>query len=234
MASATRSVFYGFGAYVGQLTGRSTCNWWADDPSKTSTPFDPTTLITVDLAKNPEAVRSKQIPLADLQVDDLPTNGGLTKIGPEWPAGSWINGCWLEKGYYDSLGKGIKPPRLHSTDECREYEMTTVLYWDGPLAGRRFWGHYVEIDSEKGTQALVSIFPPGRSLARNQKATRSIWMDLATQAMAIEAGFTEVGVGNAPKKGALFIEAPTLSVLAMDIVKKPLGWGVDRIPEMPK
>ncbi|MEO8698883.1 MAG: hypothetical protein ABI867_02535 [Kofleriaceae bacterium] len=231
-ASAARSVFYGFGAYVGQLTGATTCNFWADDPSTGAPAFDPTKFIPVDLARNPQACRDGKIAAGDIQCDDAPANGGMTKIGPSWPAGSWINSCWLESDYYSKLKN--KPSRKHATDECYDYELTTVIYWDGPLKGRRFWGHHVEIQSESGTSALVSIYPAGRSQVRGQKPNRSIWMDLAAQAMPIEANFTQVGVGGAAKTGALFIEQPTLHLIAADITKKPIVWGGSHFPRMPR
>jgi hypothetical protein len=228
-SSRSRSVFYGFGAYVGQVTGPTSCKWWAEDPNTLKPPFDPATAVEVNLNYNPRSYLQKKIALAAIQVDNPPVYGGLTKIGPTWPNGLYVNSCWLESGFYNRLAN--RPPRLASYDECREYELTTVIYWEGPLANRRFWGHYVEIEDERaGTNyALVSIWPQGKSLAPNQGPVRSVWMDLSNQ-HPIEAGFTEVGVGAHPKQGALFLDQSTVTSLSLTYTKRPPLSGLEAFP----
>src|SRR5262245_4399852 len=131
MTTASRSVFYCFGAYVGQYTGSTSCRWWPVDPSTIG--YDTTKLVSSNLAHNPQAFRAGAITsIANIEVDDPPAQGGSTKIGPTFPAGSMINGVWVESVHYDRLDPTCKPPRLQPTDHCRAYELTTVLYWDGP------------------------------------------------------------------------------------------------------
>jgi hypothetical protein len=222
--AASRSVFYCFGAYVGQYTGNSSCRWWPVDP--TSINFDQTKLVPSNLASNPNGFRTGALTsITQIEVDDPPGHGGSTKIGPTFPNGSMINGVWVESTHYDHFDPAYKPPRLQPTDHCRAYELTTVYYWGGPHQGHRYWGFYVEIGSEHGNNALVSIWPEGLSSAPGQGAVCSIWLDL-TQQHEIEAGFTEVGVGNAPKAGALFLDATTVQQLTLTTAKRPIIYGV--------
>lgn len=218
----SRTITYGFGSWVGSQTGLTTCGWWPQDPATLNPPFDQTKLISNDLSKNLQAVRNGQITLAQIQVDDAPANGGETKIGPTFPNGSMINGCWLEKGDYDGLPANKKPPRVPADMQCRDYELTTVYYWSGAMANRRFWGFYAEITSEQGSSALVSIWPAGKSLEPGQQPAGSWWLNLPNVAHPIEAGFTQIGTGLAnPKQGALFIDAPTRTSLGLSGPKIP-------------
>ncbi len=222
---ATRTITYGFGSWVGQQSGLTTCGWWPQDPATLNPQFDQAKLITSDLSKNLQAVRNGQITAAQIQVDDPPANGGETKIGPTFPTGSTLNGCWLEKTKYDAL-TGNKPPRVPADTHCRDYELTSVWYWSGTMANRRFWGFYAEIVQEQGGSALVSIWPAGKSLDPGQQAAGSWWCNLATQCHPIEAGFTQIGVGLAsPKQGALFLDAPTRQSYALSGPKLPKSSG---------
>lgn len=225
----TRSIFFGYGGWVGLQSGPTTCSFWPDDPTQIQ--WDARLLIPVDLALNPEAVRAGRVRADAIQVDDKPSDGGLTKLGPTWPTGSTINGVWLESNYYGSLG-AARPPRVPRYMQCREYELTTVLYWDGPLAGRRFWGCHAEITAESGSTATVSIWPAGRSLVPNQQPAGSWSLDLAAVGHPIEPGFTEIGVGSAPKVGALFLDAKTVSALALAGPKLPPTLGGTYFPSM--
>lgn len=228
-ADVTRSIFYGSGAWVGVQTGLTTCSFWPNDPTDPSVGWQQSLLIPIDLSKNPQAVRDKSIAIGDILCDDKPANGGLTKIGPLWPIGSTINGVWIEKAYWDSLGTK-QPARVPKYMDCRDYELTTVLYWDGALAGRRFWGFHAEITAESGTTATVSIYPAGKSTATNVQPAGSWPLDLAMVAHPIEPGFTQVGVGANPKSGALFLDAPTVSALALSGPKIPRSLGAVLYP----
>ena len=230
---ASRSVFYGFGSWVGTQTGSTSCGWWPQDPATLNPPFDQTKLINNDLSKNPQAHVSAGLPVAQIQVDDSPPNGGSTKIGPSWPTGSTINGCWLESTFYNALPQGVKPVRIQTGIQCRDYELTTVRYWSGALTNRRFWGFHVEINSEQAPSALVSIWPAGKSLVPGQLPAMSVWLNLTTQAHPIETGFTQVGVGlQNPKQGALFLDAPTVGSLTLSGPKLPATSGADFFPRM--
>jgi hypothetical protein len=226
-----RTITYGFGSWVGQQTGLTTCGWWAQDPNTLNPPFDANKLISSDLSKNLQAVRNGQISIAQIQVDDAPVNGGETKIGPTFPNGSLINGCWLEKGDYDALPSSKKPPRVPADMQCRDYELTTVWYWSGALANRRFWGFYAEIVQEQAGLANVSVWPAGKSLEPGQGPAGSWWLNLTTVAHPLEAGFTTIwtGLGN-PKQGALFLDAPTRLNLGLAGPKLPRGAGHSVVP----
>jgi hypothetical protein len=226
---SSRSIFYGSGGWVGVQTGLTTCSFWANDPADPSVAWSPNLLIPVDLSKNPQGVRDKSIKADEIQVDDKPANGGLTKIGPVWPIGSTINGVWLESNFWGSLG-AKQPPRVPAYMDCRDYELTTVLYWNTPLANRRFWGFHAEITAETGSTATVSIYPAGKSLAPGVQPAGSWPLDLAMVAHPIEPGFTTIGVGANPKSGALFLDAPTVSALALSGPKVPKSLGAVLYP----
>ena len=229
LPTPTRSVFYGFGAWVGRLDARTTCSWWADDPNNLN--FDSKQLITVDLARNPAAFIRGTIPVEDIQVDDAPCDGGLTKLGPTWPTGSTINGLWLESTFYGNLvDKPSFPQRFMS---CYDYELTTVVYWAMASKGiaQRFWGYHAQISAEQGTLALCTIWAPGTAMT--QRPAGSWWIDLATQADSIQNGFTVIGAGAAPKQGSLFVDAVTARGLGLAGPKLPAWLGGQSIP-LPK
>jgi len=225
---ATRTVTYGFGAWVGLQKGVTSCGWWPQDPTTLKPPFDPNKLIDSDLSKNLQAVRNGTIKVDAIEVDDPPPFGGETKIGATFPNGILIGGCWIPQEIYDALPKDKKPPRVPADMRCREYELTSVYYWDGNLANRRFWGFYAEIHAETLTSALCSIWPAGTSQVPGQLAAGSWWLDLTTQAHPIEKGFTEIGTGANPKQGALFLDASTRISIAPQGVKLP-RWATSNV-----
>jgi len=225
-ATPARSVFYGFGAWVGRLEARTRCSFWADDPNDLG--FDDKQLIAVDLSRSPAAVLRGEIAVADVQVDDVPCDGGLTKLGPTWPTGSTINGVWLASTFYEGLA--IRPQFPQPFMSCRDYELTTAIYWSDTGAGiaRRFWGCHAEISSEQGPLALCTIWSPGTSQA--QRPAGSWWLDLTTQADPIDNGLTAIGVGAAPKQGALFLDAGVARSLNLSGPKVPPWSGGQSIP----
>lgn len=229
LPTPTRSVFYGFGAWVGRLDARTSCSWWADDPNNLN--FDPSQLITVDLARNPAAFANGSIPVEDIQIDDAPCDGGLTKLGPTWPTGSPINSVWLESNFYSKLPN--KPPFPQRFMSCYPYELTTVVYWAQGSKGiaQRFWGYHAEITAERSTVALCTIWTPGTAMT--QRPAGSWWIDLAAQADSIQNGFTAIGVGTAPKQGAVFLDAFAARGLGLAGPKLPPFMGGQSIP-LPK
>lgn len=222
----TRSVFYGFGAYVGSLTGRTSCGFWPDDPDQLG--WSSSTLVPVDLGKNPEAVRQGLITVADLQCDDFAgyAFGGHTQIGPMWPGGRMNGAVWLESHYWQSLG-AARPPRANPGLQHRPYELASVLYWDGPLAGRRFSGVYGEIrpGQTSGTRNLVALWERGSSQVPGKQPFGTFWLDFTRDVHPIETDFTEVGTGNAPQSGALFVDSKVLAAMAAPITKTPKANG---------
>jgi len=68
-----RTVFFGFGAFVGAIRGTTQIEWWADDPALSG--FAATALIPVDLARNPSAARAGTIPVGPNQGRGPPPHG---------------------------------------------------------------------------------------------------------------------------------------------------------------
>src|ERR1041385_7248648 len=139
---ATRSVFYGFNAYVGVVLGEFKCRWWPDDPKNYK--FETSFQIEIDLSRTPEAHRRGQISVDQIKVDDFAgfNLGGRTTIGPDWPHGTTVGGSWLEEMEWDALPASNKPGRIPPGFQCRDYELTSVYFWDGPLQHRRFQGFH--------------------------------------------------------------------------------------------
>jgi len=213
----TRSTFYGFNAYVGVISGQHECSWWPDDPVNYK--FDPAFQIPIDLGKTPEAARQGKIKIDEILVDDFFgfKLGGRTTIGPDFPLGKTVGCCALEASYYDSLKPSIKPGRIPPGFQCRDYELTSYYYWDGPLAHRRFYGYHAEIKTTTKTHALVSIYPAGRSLVPHVAPVGTYWLDLNRSAHPIDKDCTEIGIGaNDPRVGALYLDANTTRVIALD------------------
>lgn len=226
--TATRSVFYAVPAFVGALTGERQCGFWPIHPTTAS--WDPTKLIPVDLTRSPQGVRDGHIVPSDIQVDDHlvgQPDPGLTTIGPRFPDGEIQGAAWLEASYYASLPAAIQPPRVPTATpvamQCHDYELTSVLYWDGPLANRRFYGCYAQIViANQAGLTQVTIWPPGKSLAPGVQPVGSYWIDFARSAHPSEPGFTQIGPGAAdPKQGALFLDRPTSVAIALAGPKVP-------------
>jgi hypothetical protein len=216
-----RSIFYGFGAWVGSQRGATTCRWWPDDPNEPSINWDRNKLIYVDLSRGPSAVQSNRIRRDEIEVDDHGVTGGLTRIGPTWPTGSMINSIWLESRFWDQLPQHNKPSRVPRGFDGHDYELTSVLYWSGNVPGRRYYGFHAEITAPvRGTMALCTVYQAGQS--RQRRAEGTWWLDLAQVAHPIAAGFTGIGIGpNEPKQGALFLDAITVTNLRLAQPKIP-------------
>jgi hypothetical protein len=85
----------------------------------------------------------------------------------------------------------------------------TAVYWPGlddPRAGRRYAGHCAEILQEQGSLARVAVYPPGRSAQPNVHPV-TMWIDFASSEQCDTGleSLTTIGVGDAPKRGALFL-----------------------------
>lgn len=202
----TRSVFYGFGAFVGSLTGRTSCGFWPDFPDLFS--WDQAKLVPVDLGKNPEAARRGLIKVDEIQADDFSgyCQSGLTQIGPMYPSGKMVGLVGLEEDYWNKLGAS-KPPIPTGTGF--EYEYKAVVYWDGPLAGRRFVGLHAEVVSiAKGTDtAAVAIWTPGTGQTKS-KPFGTFWIDFGKDVHPVEPGFTTIELSRGTGQlGALFVDS---------------------------
>jgi len=212
-----RCVFIGTGGFLGRIDGETRCAFWAEEPVDHG--FDPQRLITVDLARTPSAAAAREISWDAVQVDDCFSgpNGNVagTTLGPRWPEIRLQGAIYLERKFLDTLPAALRPacPPVGMSGRVCEY-MTTV-YWPhlaDPRAGKRYAGHYADILEERGTLARVAVYPPGSSERPNARPM-TMWIDLAS-AEQCDAGpnsLTEIGTGEAPKRGALFLISGQLS-----------------------
>ena len=216
-APAHRCVFVGTGAFLGRIDGETRCAFWPDEPSDHG--FDPRRLITVDLALTPAAAAAGRIDWAAVQVDDCfaGPNGALggSTLGPRWPEIRMEGAVYLERAFRLSLPAELRPDCPPKGTDGRACEFMTVVYAprsDDPRAGKRYAGHYAEVREERGSLARVAVYPPGTSTRPGARGL-TMWIDLASpeQCDAGEDGLTEIGTGDAPKRGALFLIAGTLS-----------------------
>lgn len=212
----TRTVFFGFGAYVGGISGQKKCSWWADEPANLN--WANGQLVPIDLSKNPTAARNGVIPVADIEVDDDITAGGLTEVGPLFPLGRNVGACWISETYWNALG-GNKPPRQYG-DKFYDYELTSVQYWDGELQDRRFFGMHAKILNQQGALSRVRIWQPGYAKPPGVQVAGVAWLDLAQVA---DPNFTTIH--NQGDEGALFLDRETAQAAAVRRPKLPAVWG---------
>lgn len=120
----------------------------------------------------------------------------------------------MEHRFLQTLPEGLQPACPPAGMGGYAYEYTTVVYQpdlDDPRAGSRYTGHHAQILEERNTLARVAVFPRSRSQdPAAQPAT--VWIDLASceQHDASPSGLTTIGVGDAPKTGALFLRSGQL------------------------
>jgi len=204
-------VFAATGGFLARIESVSRVAFWVDDPTEHD--FDPSRLITVDLARTPSEALDGRIPWDAVEVDDCYTapNGELqgTTLGPQWPEMQLAGAVLLERRFVERLPAALRPPCPPRLQHGRAYEHTTVLYWphiDDPRAGNRYTGHHGKIIEERGTLARVHVYPPGTSDLPSA-TTQTLWIDLAStdQCDVGRDQLTEIGVGDAPKQGALFL-----------------------------
>jgi len=208
-----RCVFVGIGGFLGRIDGETQCAFWAEEPVDHG--FDPRLLITADLARTPTAADARHIGWDEVQVDDCFTgpNGNIngTTLGPRWPELQLVGAVYIERGFLETLPAGLSPAGGPAGLTGRLCEYMTTVYWphlEDPRAGKRYAGHYAEVLEERGTLAPVAVYPPGSSQSPNARPM-TMWIDLAS-AEHCDAGpdsLTEIGIGDAPKRGALFLIA---------------------------
>lgn len=212
-----RCVFHGTGGFLGRVDGETRCAFWAEEPVDHD--FDPARLINVDLARTPSAAAAMEIAWDDVQVEECFTgpNGALsgTTLGPRWPELQLAGAVYLERGFVRSLPETLRPACPPVGMGGHDYECMTSVYWphlDDPRAGNRYAGHHAEILQEQGTLARVAVWPPGRSTLPGTPPV-TMWIDLASaeQCDVGAESLTTIGVGDAPKRGALFLVSGQLS-----------------------
>ena len=212
-----RCVFVGTGGFLGRIDGETGCAFWTEEPVDHG--FDPQRLITVDLSRTPSAAAAGEIGWAAVEVDDCFSgpngNVGGTTLGPRWPEIRLEGAVYLERGFIATLPAKLRPSCPPVGMSGRVCEYTTTVYWPhlaDPRAGKRYAGHYAEVLEERGTLARVAVYPPGSS-ERPHARPMTMWIDLAS-AEHCDAGpesLTEIGTGDAPKRGALFLISGQLS-----------------------
>ncbi len=212
-----RSVFVLTGAFLGRIDGETRCRFWADDPSAHG--FDHGRLIAIDLARTPSAAATGRIRWVEVEVDDLFSGpaGALsgTTIGPAWPELQVSGVVYLEASFRARLPEVVRPPCPPDGAAGHPHEFTTAVYWpdtDDPRAGARYVGHHAEILEEQGRLARVSVCAPGASGEPGVRP-QTLWIDLSApdQCDAGIDALTQIGVGAAPKQGALFLVAGRLA-----------------------
>jgi len=214
--SIVRWVFCGTGGFVGRIESETRVAFWPDEPADHG--FDPSLLITVDLARTPTAAALGEISFDAVEVDDCFSgpNGAVngTTIGPRWPEIQVSGAVYLEQRFCERLPPAVRPALPPRFMAGRAYEYTTALYWPGsgdPRAGRRYAGHHAELLEERAGLALVAVFPQGAS-DRPGAEPRTMWIDLASPDHT-DAGphsLTEIGLGRGTS-GALYLISTGLS-----------------------
>lgn len=209
--TAVRRVFVGTPAFLGRIDGRTRCAFWSEEPVDHD--FDPGLLIEIDLALTPSAAAAKEISWEQVQVDDCFTgpNGAVSgsTLGPAWPELRLGGAVYLERGFWAALSADRRPACPPAGMSGQAFECMNVVYrpdTDDPRAGRRYAGHHAQIVDERGSLARVAVHPPGRSDEPDTPPV-TMWIDLASpeQCDSGTSSLTTIGVGDAPKRGALFL-----------------------------
>jgi hypothetical protein len=203
MTGSTKHIFHAFSAYVGQVTGRTTCLFWPDDPNDPAIKWDPAKLVPVDLSKTPSEARAGKITWDDVQVDDYTMNGGLTTIGPLFPGGHVIGGAWLHADYMKKVGLSEAQKPQHGHD----HEFRAIVYaGDKTYGDRRFQGFHARVVGGPASGASsnvvrVQVWNGGHG--RGGSPTSMWWVD--TDAVC-DKSESAVGPGGATE-GSLYLDA---------------------------
>lgn len=218
--SSTKHVFHAFSAYVGQLTGQTTCWFWTDEPSKFG--WDIKKAYLVDLAKTPSAARAGKIKWDEVEVDDHTINGGLTTIGPLFPGGGVIGGVWLHEAHMAR----IKLDASHKPQHAHDHELRCIVYnGDAKYADRRFQGFHARVVGSPAPAATgqvhrLQVWDAGH--ARASGNAPMWWIDLDEAADASESALgqhqqqaqqQQTGARAAPQEGSLYLDTSKRAVL---------------------
>lgn len=216
----TTTVFYGFGAYVASLVQQRVVKWWPQDPSKLSPAWDHGQAILTDLDKTPNAVKNGTIQIAQIECDDHTSDAGLTQIGPRFPQGLMIGMIWLAKPFYDNL-QNNKPPRHQSSDGA-DYELTSILYWNGNTPGKRYYGFRGQIVGQgQGNKHKVKLWKGGRGKIQNEPPQGTFDIDFANDT---DTANNEISPGGT-QDGAIYVEEGAARQLQLMSPKRPESAG---------
>ena len=212
-----RSHFITTIAFLGRIDGETRCAFWAEEPTEHG--FDPSRLVSVDLALTPSAAARGEISWDAVQVDDstVALSGALagTTIGPRWPEMQLSGVVLLEATIWQRVARAGRLTCPPAGAGGHDYEYQSVVYWphrSDPRAGRRYAGFHAEILEARGTLARVAVHSPGGE-ARGAKPS-VCWIDLASpeECDAGPGSLTQIGVDGARKKGALFLPMGTVTM----------------------
>lgn len=226
-----RTLFRGFGAFVGRVDSEERCAFWWQHPQDVN--FDPILLVPVDLSRTPAAAAAGTIDWEEVQVDDHASHaaGGRTSIGPLWPSNAMAGAVYLADPYWRRLRDEIRPVVLPggAAADAREYEFHTVVYWgvNGRTAAR-YYGFHGEIQSETGATAEVALYDAGRSKIDPPRFVKTIPLGALDQVdkHVDDGGLTEIGLGTArAKSGAIYLDSRVASSFALTYPKLPRALG---------
>jgi len=207
----SKVTFHGLPAWIGAIQSPTVCEWWNRDPSHVN--WDRELMYTVNLSMTPSAAIAGQIKVSQIEVDDYAGSGGRTTIGPMWPNGTSIGGCWLSDNYLAKLGTKPKPA-IPNGASGHGYEYQTIQYFEGEQQNRRFYGFHAQLVQTQGHLSLVEVWNPGTG-SGPAKPAGAWWLDLTADADP-----------NTPplephKPAALFLDANTVRNLTMFEPKLP-------------
>jgi len=174
----TKVMFYGLPAWVGATHSSTICDWWRVDPSTIT--WDRSLLYSVDLSLTPSAAIAGRISVSQIDVDDFTGSGGRTTIGPLWPSGNTIGGCWVTDNYLARATAKSRPGKASAVD-VPGYEFMAMQYFDGEQNNRRFYGFHASVLQVQGNLSLVEIWNPGTGNSGAPPAG-TWWLDLAASA----------------------------------------------------
>lgn len=223
-----KTVFYACSAWVGRIDGETRCRFWSQNPLEHD--FDQKTLVSVDLSMTPAGAREGAHDWAKIQIDDHAASngsGGLTTIGPWFPDGRTTGAVYIAEPYWKSLKAPVRPAFPPPGFKAPAYEFMTVVYKDGPRAGRRYIGMHARILEERGSKVSVEFL--FTCAPRVNKAAPSYKLDLASlevEPHVSEGGLTEIGVGDRKKDGALFLDFKRAKALGVVALKLPASCGI--------
>ena len=219
----SKVTFQGLPAWVGAIHGPTVCDWWSTDPAKSS--WDRSLLNTIDLAMTPSAAIAGRIQVAQIEVDDGTASGGHTTIGPMWPGGAMIGGCWVSDLYLGKLGGKLTTAARSASFPGHDYEWIAVQYFGGEQQNRRFHGLHANVLQTQGSLSLVELWNPGTGATA--KPAGRWWLDLG-------AGADHTTSALAPNQpGPLFLDRPTIAHTTLIDPKNPPFRGGAAFPTAP-
>jgi hypothetical protein len=212
-------LLYGVPAFVSQVTGPTTCQFYVDEAD-----FTPANLIAIDLAQNTSLPPAQWATAVDV---DIATTGGYTTIGPRFHNAPHIGAAYISERVWNRFpaGRASWPP---APDAIYQYQAVLRTSSDSaPASVVRYHGFKVKIVGPTvGTIVMVAFIPAGAAAPVVTSPVR--WIDLADPAVCDPAanGFTTI-VPASPMGmiGALFLTSAAIAAQAMDIPKTPHNQG---------